>query len=135
IRGATTSRAHPSPPNAAASRAGPRVLCDCRAGNCNVTRNEQGPRNPASAGEAAAEEVARGQVVPRALDAHLDDVPAELDAGVHELAHPVVGIDHPARQVLELVAEDVADLSQRRARADRARALQRSADVAGGPHE
>jgi hypothetical protein len=27
----------------------PRVLCDFRAGNCNVTRNEQGPLPPAEA--------------------------------------------------------------------------------------
>src|SRR5207253_2207812 len=65
----------------------------------------------------------------------LDDVAAELVVGVHEFAHPVVGIDHPARQVFELVAEDVADLTQRRGGADRACTLQRPAYVAGGPHE
>jgi len=88
-----------------------------------------------SADVAAAVELVARQVVPPAVDAHLDHVPGELLVGRLELLELGRGADAAPVRAPERVAVDIGDEPEVRAPADRAVAPGRFTDVTTGPHE
>lgn len=74
-------------------------------------------------------------MVPRTVDADLDRVAAKLVVAGHQLTHPAFRIDHPPGELLQLVAEDIANLAKSFLVADRARTDERDPDVARRSHQ